>query len=75
LRELGIIHWVRRCERVDDGKLRQRTNTYALLPPSQWSGLDPAPEDQPPPEPATLGGATAYAGRRRPGRDRGCRRQ
>jgi hypothetical protein len=57
LRDLGLLAWRRRCEEDRDDKgrfrLRQRTNAYGLLPPSQWRGYrDPEP---PPPDPATLG--------------------
>jgi hypothetical protein len=58
LRDLRIIHWVRRCERHwKDGRfeLRQRTNAYVLLPPSQWLGLDPQPAEAPLPETGTWG--------------------
>ena len=58
LRDLGLLHWQRRCEETRDAegrfRLRQRTNAYGLLPPSQWRGYrdnDPPP----PPDPATLG--------------------
>src|SRR3954447_13544324 len=34
-------------------RLRQRTNAYGLLPPSQWRGYRNT--DPPPPDPATLG--------------------
>lgn len=58
LRDLGMITWQRRCEEYRDEsgrfRLRQRTNAYRLLPPSQWRGYrePPAP---PPPSPDTLG--------------------
>src|SRR4051812_14819022 len=57
LRDLGLLSWVRRCEETRDAegrfRLRQRTNAYGLLPPSQWRGYrDAAP---PPPSPDTLG--------------------
>jgi hypothetical protein len=53
-----IIDWVRRCEkRWVSGRfeLRQRTNAYVLLPPSQWRGLDPQPTEPPVPEQGTWG--------------------
>jgi hypothetical protein len=57
LRDLGMIAWQRRCEedRDESGRfrLRQRTNAYAVLPPSQWRGY--RSNDPPPPDPATLG--------------------
>src|SRR3954467_10045180 len=57
LRDLGLLIWQRRCEEHRDAegrfRLRQRTNAYGLLPPSQWRGYrDPEP---PPPDPTTLG--------------------
>jgi hypothetical protein len=58
LRELGLLAWRRRCEEDRDDKgrvrLRQRTNAYAVLPPSQWAGYR-EPEPPPPSDPATLG--------------------
>src|SRR3954463_13378146 len=42
LRDLGLLTWQRRCEETRDAegrfRLRQRTNAYGLLPPSQWRG-------------------------------------
>jgi hypothetical protein len=59
LKSFRIIDWLRRCEkRWVSGclQLRQRTNAYVLLPPSQWRGLDPQPTTEPPvPEPGTWG--------------------
>jgi Helix-turn-helix domain len=57
LRRLGLIHWVRRsAHHWRNGKfeLKQITNAYVLLPPTQWRGVDlpPAP---PSPEPGTWG--------------------
>ena len=57
LRDLGLLAWQRRCEETRDAegrfRLRQRTNAYGLLPPSQWRGYrDPEP---PLPDPTTLG--------------------
>lgn len=61
LKELGIVHWQRRCreEKDEDGRFRlaQETNAYAVLPPSQWCGFREPPE-APPPHPSTWG-ATA----------------
>jgi hypothetical protein len=58
LRDLGLLAWQRRCEETRDAKgrfrLRQQTNAYAVLPPSQWHGYRERPEP-PPPHPATLG--------------------
>ena len=57
LRELGILHWVRRCaESWRDGRfvLEQETNAYAVLPESQWRGYR-APPEPPGPAPGTWG--------------------
>jgi hypothetical protein len=57
LRALGIIHWERRCSaEFEDGRytLRQETNTYAVLPPSQWKGYK-TPQKPPRPERDELG--------------------
>lgn len=60
LKQLGIIHWVRRCaEDWVDGKyqLKQESNAYSLRPPSQWIGFeDPDPPAQPP-DPESWGAA------------------
>src|SRR3954453_10575727 len=57
LRDLGLLAWQRRCEEARDAegrfRLRQRTNAYGLLPPSQWHGY--RNEELPAPDPATLG--------------------
>jgi hypothetical protein len=57
LRDLGLLTWQRRCEETRDAegrfRLRQRTNAYGLLPPSQWRGYRNT--DPPPSDPATLG--------------------
>jgi hypothetical protein len=57
LRDLGLIAWRRRCEEARDAegrfRLRQRTNAYAVLAPSNWRGYC---VDEPlPPDPAALG--------------------
>ena len=62
LKELGIINWIRRCreDRDEDGRfvLRQETNAYAILPPTQWHGYtDPATPE--PPHPTTCGATPA----------------
>jgi hypothetical protein len=57
LRLHRIIHSQKRSEHHwRDGKfqLRQRTNAYMLLPPSQWRGVEP-PSEPPPPDPGTWG--------------------
>jgi hypothetical protein len=60
LKKLRIIHWLRRCvEHWAEGRfeLRQDTNAYGILPPSQWfSFVDPSPSP-PPPDPTTWGAA------------------
>lgn len=42
LRELGMLHWIRRAVLTNDVLkgflLVQKTNAYAVLPPSQWRG-------------------------------------
>lgn len=51
LKSLGILNWVRRCaESWEDGRftLKQETNAYAVLPPSQWKGYREPPEPPPP---------------------------
>jgi hypothetical protein len=52
LKQLGIINWVRRCyEDWDDlGRfmLRQDTNAYAILPPTQWRSYMDVDAPQPP---------------------------
>jgi hypothetical protein len=57
LRELGLLTWKRRCEEERDTegrfRLRQRSNAYGLLPPSQWVGYRDT--DPPPPSPDALG--------------------
>jgi hypothetical protein len=57
LRDLGLLHWLRRAKPAEDGggfRLVQETNAYASLPPSQWRGyFEPPPA--PPPEPGTWG--------------------
>ena len=57
VRDLGLIAWRRRCEETRDAegrfRLRQRTNAYAVLTPSQWIGYRDA--EPPPPDPAMLG--------------------
>lgn len=58
LRELGLLHWQRRCREDKDvaGRYRrvQETNAYAVLSPANWRGYwEPPPA--PPPEPGTWG--------------------
>jgi hypothetical protein len=52
LKQLGIIHWIRRCREDKDecGRfvLRQETNAYAVLPTSQWRGYTDADAQEPP---------------------------
>jgi hypothetical protein len=57
LRDLGMLSWLRRCEEERDEagrfRLRQRTNAYAVLPPSQWKSY--CNNDPLLPDPTTLG--------------------
>jgi hypothetical protein len=56
----GVVHWLRRCvEEWCDGRftLKQETNAYAVLPPTQWRGY--TPPEAPPPDPATWGACPA----------------
>ena len=59
LKDLGIINWIRRCtEDTDDcGRfvLRQETNAYAILPPTQRRGGYTDPASPEPPHPGTWG--------------------
>jgi Bacterial regulatory proteins, gntR family len=51
LKQLGIVYWQQRsAHHWHDGKfqLKQITNAYALLPPSQWRGFTAPPEAPPP---------------------------
>ncbi len=57
LKAHGVVNWLRRCvEDYIDGRftLRQLTNAYAVLPPSQWLGFRADPP-APPPPPGTWG--------------------
>ena len=57
LKQLGIVFWKQRSEHHWHGgkfRLRQITNAYALLPPSQWHGFNARP-DAPPPAAGTWG--------------------
>ena len=58
LRELGLLHWQRRCHEGKDEagnfRLMQETNAYAVLPPSHWRGYH-EPPPAPPPDPGTWG--------------------
>ena len=58
LRDLGILDWTRRCTetRTDTGQyvLTQKSNAYALMPPSGWQGYH-EPPDHPGPAPGTWG--------------------
>lgn len=58
LKELGLLHWQRRCreDKDDAGRFRltQETNSYAVLSPANWRGFyEPPPP--PPPEAGTWG--------------------
>ena len=57
LKQLRIIHWVQRSAhhwRNGRFELRQRTNAYMLVPPTQWRTFKDTPP-APPPEPGTWG--------------------
>jgi hypothetical protein len=58
LKQLGILHWQQRSAHHWNSngqfELKQRTNAYMLLPPTQWRGLD-LPPDPAPPDPGTWG--------------------
>jgi hypothetical protein len=57
LKQLGIIYWQQRSDHHwHNGRfeLKQITNAYFLLPPTQWRGLDLPPEP-PPPDSGTWG--------------------
>lgn len=57
LKQLGMLHWVQRsAHHWHNGKfeLKQITNAYVLLPPSQWRGVD-LPSEPSPPDPGTWG--------------------
>jgi hypothetical protein len=58
LKDLGIINWIRRCreDRDEDGRfvLRQETNAYAILPPTQWHFYTDLATPEPP-HPSTWG--------------------
>jgi hypothetical protein len=59
LRDLRLLAWQRRCEETRDEagrfRLRQRTNAYGLLPPSQWLGYRDPLDTPPVPFPDALG--------------------
>jgi hypothetical protein len=58
LKELGLLHWQRRCREEKDElgrfRLAQETNAYAVLPPASWRGYHEPPET-PPPHPSAWG--------------------
>lgn len=58
LRDLGLLHWQRRCREDTDElgrfRLRQETNAYAVLSPANWKGYH-EPPPPPPPHPSTWG--------------------
>jgi hypothetical protein len=61
LKKAGIVNWIRRCiEEFVEGRftLRQESNAYAVLPPTQWQGfafLCPPKPAAPQPEAGTWG--------------------
>jgi hypothetical protein len=58
LKAVGVLNWIRRAGETRDEKgrfcLKQDTNAYGVLPPSQWHGFIDKPE-APPPHPSTWG--------------------
>jgi hypothetical protein len=57
LKEVGMLNWLRRsAHHWHNGKfeLKQITNAYVLLPPTQWIGFEARP-DAPIPDPGTWG--------------------
>jgi hypothetical protein len=58
LKAAGVLNWIRRAGETRDEKgrfcLKQDTNAYGVLPPSQWLGFIDRPE-APPPHPSTWG--------------------
>jgi hypothetical protein len=57
LKLYGLIHWQQRSNHHwNDGRfeLKQITNAYMLIPPSQWRGVELPPEPEPP-DPGTWG--------------------
>ena len=76
LRKMGVIAWIPCCTRLffDDGRfeLRQESNAYALLPPSQWAGFGEKPPEKPAPQewgaaPALPAGIDAFVATRAEG--------
>src|SRR3954468_12593046 len=59
LKRSGLLHWVRRAAETHDEKgrfcLKQDTNAYGIVPPSQWLGFFDALPDAPPPHPSEWG--------------------
>src|SRR3954447_26693413 len=59
LKQSGVLHWLRRAAETRDKQgrfcLKQDTNAYGIVPPSQWLGFfDPLP-NAPPPHPSEWG--------------------
>src|SRR4051812_1572675 len=59
LKQSGVLHWIRRAAETRDEQgrfcLKQDTNAYGIVPPSQWLGFfDPLP-NTPPPHPSEWG--------------------
>ncbi len=58
LKELGILNWQKRCVPDHNERggfiLRQISNAYAILPPTQWLGFKDLDEPKPP-HPSTWG--------------------
>jgi len=60
LRELGILHWQRRCVQAMQALggfiLKQITNLYTILPTALWEGFVEEGDKAPPPAPHEYGG-------------------
>lgn len=55
LQSAGVLKWLRRCRRNDDGTFDQESNAYAVQPAERWNGYH-KPEPPPPaPLPGTWG--------------------
>lgn len=59
LKQFGLVHWQQRsCHHWNNGRfeLKQITNAYMLLPPTQWlRRVIDLPSEPPPPDPETWG--------------------
>src|SRR3954470_24362683 len=59
LKRSGLLHWIRRAAETHDEKgrfcLKQDTNAYGIMPPSQWLRFFYPLPDAPPPHPSEWG--------------------